>query len=52
MEAGGERVVKAGESWTEKPGDLHAVANRSAGTIRIVATYLIPKGAGRTTIVK
>jgi quercetin dioxygenase-like cupin family protein len=52
MEAAGERVVKTGESWTEKVGYVHAVANKGTTTARVVASYLIPKGAARTTPVK
>jgi len=52
MEAGSERVVKSGESWTESVGYVHAIANRGTSTARVVASYLIPKGAARTTIIK
>src|SRR6516165_2819899 len=52
IEAGSERVVKAGESWTESVGYVHAVANRGTSTARVVASYLIPKRAARTTIIK
>ena len=52
MEAGREQVVKSGESWTESVGYVHAIANRGTSTARVVASYLIPKGAARTTMVK
>ena len=52
MEAGREQVVKSGESWTESVGYVHAIANRGTSTARVVASYLIPKGAARTTIIK
>jgi quercetin dioxygenase-like cupin family protein len=52
IEAGGERVVKSGESWTESVGYVHAIANRGTSTARVVASYLIPKGTARTTMVK
>ena len=52
MEAGSERVVKSGETWTESVGYVHAIANRGTSTARVVASYLIPKGAARTTIIK
>ena len=52
VEAGSERVVKSGESWTESVGYVHAIANRGTSTARVVASYLIPKGAARTTIIK
>jgi quercetin dioxygenase-like cupin family protein len=48
----GERVVRVGESWTEKAGDKHAIMNKSAETIRVVSSALFPKGVTRTTIVK
>lgn len=50
--AGGERVVKAGESFLEVPGDVHALVNRSPAPARIGAAELIPKGAAETTVVK
>lgn len=49
---GGERVVKIGESWTEQPGDIHAVVNTGAVTTRVAVSILIPKGAEVTTMVK
>jgi quercetin dioxygenase-like cupin family protein len=52
IEAGSERVVKSGESWTESVGYVHAITNRGTSTARVVASYLIPKGAARTTMVK
>jgi quercetin dioxygenase-like cupin family protein len=51
-EKGGERVVKTGESWTERPGDVHAVVNAGAATTRVAISILIPKGAEVTTMVK
>jgi quercetin dioxygenase-like cupin family protein len=47
-----ERVVKTGESWNEKPGDIHAVVNGGAVTTRVAVSILIPKGAEVTTMVK
>ena len=52
IQAGSERVVKSGESWTESVGYVHAIANRGTSTARVVASYLIPKRAARTTIIK
>ena len=51
-DATGERVVKAGEGWTENAGDVHAIVNRSAGATRVVASSLFPKGVARTTVIK
>jgi Cupin domain len=50
--AGGDRIVKAGESFLEVAGDVHALVNRSATPARIVAAELIPKGAAEATVVK
>ncbi len=52
IEGGSERVVKTGESWTEKVGYVHAVTNKGATTVRIAASYLIPKGATEITMAK
>ena len=48
----GERILKAGESVIENPGDVHALINRSTTAARIAASELIPKGAAETTVVK
>jgi quercetin dioxygenase-like cupin family protein len=48
----GERVLRAGESVIENPGDVHALINRSATAARIAASELIPKGAAETTVVR
>lgn len=50
--AGRERVVNAGESFLETPGDVHALSNRTAVPARISAAELIPVGAAETTVVK
>lgn len=51
-EKGIERVIKTGESWTERPGDIHAVVNAGTVTTRVAISILIPKGAEVTTMVK
>lgn len=51
-EKGTERIVKAGESWTEAPGNVHAVVNAGTATARVVAVFLLPKGAEVQTMVK
>jgi quercetin dioxygenase-like cupin family protein len=51
-EKGIERVIKTGESWTERPGDVHAVVNAGTATARVAVSILIPKGAEITTMVK
>ena len=45
-------VKKTGESWTEKPGDEHAVVNAGTATVRVAISMLLPKGAEATTVVK
>ncbi len=47
-----ERVLKMGQSWTENPGDQHAVVNAGSVTARVVVSMLLPKGAKDTTLVK
>ncbi len=51
-EKGGERILKAGESWTENPGDLHSVVNAGTTAARVVVNMLLPKGAEATTLIK
>jgi len=51
-EKGTDKVVKAGESWTESPGNVHAVMNAGTAAARVVAVFLLPKGAEVTTMVK
>jgi quercetin dioxygenase-like cupin family protein len=51
-EKGTERVVKAGESWTEDPGNEHSVVNAGKVTARVAVSILIPKGGEVTTIIK
>ncbi len=48
----GEKIIKAGESWTESPGDVHSVVNAGDATARVVVNILLPKGAETTTIIK
>jgi len=51
-EKGTEKIVKAGESWTESPGNVHAIVNAGPAAARLVAAFLLPKGAEMTTFVK
>ncbi|HEY6073684.1 MAG TPA: cupin domain-containing protein [Anaerolineales bacterium] len=51
LEKGMTKVVKAGQSWTEKAGDVHAVVNRGKTTVRVAVSILLPKGAEATTLV-
>ena len=47
-----ERVLKMGQSWTENPGDQHAVVNAGLVPARVAVSMLLPKGAKDTTLVK
>jgi quercetin dioxygenase-like cupin family protein len=49
-ESGGDRVVKAGESFTESPGNTHSVVNAGPSQARIAISVLLPKGAELTTM--
>ena len=51
-EKGRERIIRAGESWTENPGDKHSVVNAGAAAARVVVNILLPKGAEATKIIK
>ncbi len=51
-EKGTEVIKKTGESWTEKPGDEHAVVNAGSATVRVAVSMLVPKGSEATTIAK
>jgi quercetin dioxygenase-like cupin family protein len=48
----GEKIIKAGESWTEKPDYVHSAVSTSPSKARIVVNMILPKGAEATTIVK
>jgi len=50
QEKGAERKVKTGESWTENPGDVHAVINQGPANTHVVAVILLPKGAAVSTL--
>lgn len=52
MQAGHEKMVKAGESFREQPGEVHAVVNRGSQTTRVAVSILLPLGAEATTLVK
>ncbi len=51
-EKGGQRVIRAGESWTEGPGYVHSAVNSGAMPTRVVVSILLPRGAEATTVVK
>ena len=51
-EKGTERILKAGESWTENPGNEHSVINAGDVFARVAVSMLLPKGAEATTLIK
>jgi quercetin dioxygenase-like cupin family protein len=51
-EKGSERIIRAGESWTENAGDLHSVVNAGTTAARVVVNMLLPRGAEATTLIK
>ncbi|MBV8151190.1 MAG: cupin domain-containing protein [Candidatus Eremiobacteraeota bacterium] len=51
-DAKGTRTLKAGQTFTEPTGYVHAVANKGSIPARVSVSYLIPKGAQVTTMVK
>ena len=51
-EKGTERVIKAGEGWTEDPGAEHSVVNASTANTRVAVSMVLPKGGKPTTIIK
>jgi quercetin dioxygenase-like cupin family protein len=44
-----ERLFNPGDSWVEGPGVYGAAANVGSGTTRLLAGFLLPKGAPLTT---
>ena len=42
---GSETVYKAGESWVERPNDVHQAFNAGASRSPLMVTYLLPKDA-------
>jgi quercetin dioxygenase-like cupin family protein len=48
----GTRVLKAGQSTLEKIGYVHTAENDGTEIAHLAVTYVIPKGAARTIIVR
>lgn len=48
--SGGDKAIKAGEGWTEKPGEFSQVGNAGAVPASTFLTVLLPKGAELTTL--
>jgi len=51
-EKGSEKVIKAGESFTENPGATHSAVNTGSTTARVAVSMLLPKGAEPTTVIE
>ncbi len=47
-----ERMVRAGESWTEPPGTIGAAGNSGSQTARIMVTFLLPPDTPLTSIAR
>jgi quercetin dioxygenase-like cupin family protein len=48
-EGGTSKTFRAGESWTEMPGDVHSAVNTTPSTTRVALAALLPDGAELTT---
>ncbi|MGD9890094.1 MAG: cupin domain-containing protein [Dehalococcoidia bacterium] len=46
----GEQAYQAGETWTERAGEVHAAGNNGSEPARLLATFLLPDGAPLTTV--
>ena len=51
-EKGTQRIVKAGESWTESTGNQHSAVNAGMVNTRVAVSVLLPRGGEVTTMVK
>ncbi len=51
-DASGTRVLKGGQSTTETIGYRHSAENNGTEIAHLAVTYVIPKGAARTNIVR
>jgi quercetin dioxygenase-like cupin family protein len=50
--AGMEQPHRAGQSWTDSTGHVHAAGNTGPGKARLVTSFLLPQGALQTTVIK
>ncbi len=48
----GTRILTSGQSITEETAYVHAAANNGTSIAHLAVTYVIPKGAARTIIVR
>jgi quercetin dioxygenase-like cupin family protein len=49
---GVERPHKAGQSWTDSTGQVHAAGNTGTGKARLLTNFLLPRGAPQTTAIR
>jgi len=47
-----DRPHKAGQSWTDRPSQIHAAGNTGSGKARLLTNFLLPKGAPQITVVR
>ena len=45
-----EKIFKPGEGWSDTPDQVHAAGNAGVTKARLLATFLLPKGAPLTTV--
>ena len=50
--SGSDQKFKAGEGWIDNPDEPHAAGNEGSTPARLVATFVLPKGATPTTVVE
>ena len=46
----GDRAYQTGETWIERPGDVHAAGNDGSVPARLLATFILAEGAPLTTV--
>lgn len=50
-DADGERVLRAGESWSDMPGVVHVAGNAGSTPATLAVIFMVPKGLPRTIVV-
>lgn len=51
-QSGMDRPHRAGQSWTDSTGQVHAAGNTGSGPARLVTNFLLPKGAPQITVIQ
>lgn len=49
---GMEQTYRAGQAWSDSPGQVHAAGNTASGKARLLTNFLLPPGAPQTTAVR